>query len=103
MPYGDITWKRIHFYYMSEIVPFIKNVHVDFRYRYDMWLHDPRSELPLQNALNFAKLIRDLQYSYFVSDNYRKCLDKINPFVQKKWADPKFNYKARVEENVIYF
>ena len=68
-----------------------------------MWLHDPRTELPLQNALNFAKLINDLQNRYFVSSKYRECLNKINPFVQKKWADPKFNYKPRVEEDVFYF
>ena len=57
-PVGDKIWKDIHDDYMKNIVPFITDIHIDFYFRYDMWLHDPKSRLPKENAENFAELIK---------------------------------------------
>ena len=66
-------------------------------------MQDPNTALPIENAEYFATIIHDLQATYYVENKIQKCIDKINPFAQPKWAVKEFNYKAKVDEEPYYF
>jgi hypothetical protein len=59
--------------------------------------------LPVENAIEFSNRVKAIQNQYIVEKDTRTCFDKINPFVQMKWAQKEYSYTAKTEENPYYF
>ena len=85
-PIADAAWALIHTYYSENIVPYIGDIHRDLYFRYDMWLHDSNSTLPKENVEDFAQVIHEMQEKFIRDQDYRTCLKKISPFIQRDWA-----------------
>ena len=103
-PMGDKLWVSLHTYYRDDIVPYITDIHVDNYFRYDLWLHDPNTKLPRENAENFAQLVHKINDAYIVDKDYKTCFKKISPFIQRKWADvDDHGFVAKVDLNPHYF
>jgi hypothetical protein len=103
IPYADSEWISLHNFYREKIVPRIRNIPAHQYTRYDMWLQEPNSTLSRNVAIEFANKIYNIQKKYYVNENTRTCINKINPFVQQKWAIEEFVYKAAVLEDPVYF
>ena len=60
--------------------------------RYDMWLHDPNTKVTQEIAENFALTISKFQDLFIRDEQYKKCLNKISPFIMMPWAVPANNF-----------
>ena len=101
---GDKRWTSLHKYYKESIVPYIKDIHIDNYFRYDLWLHDPGTNLDRESAENFAQLVHKINEEYIRDKNFKTCFMKISPFIQRKWAHVEdHGFQAKVDLNPHYF
>lgn len=65
---GDNYWITLHRIFRDKIAPFIQNIHVDFYHRYDTWLVEPNSTVPVANVKEFLDAVSTIHTRYFIDE-----------------------------------